>query len=197
VEREGEVRSTLDNLGIKPGLSLYLKGVNITRSQGGFELNLASKWKRKYRGWTAEEGWFIMTSFESLALALIAYQKRFGIEEMFRDFKSGGYNLEDTLLVGQRLNTLILLIALAYAQATLSGEIVKQKGAGQYIARVKEQGRTRRRHSDFYLGLHAISWIESLHTFEIEMLALIDLSRSRLANYLRGMRAASLILSAC
>ncbi len=32
---------------------------------------------------------------EYLDEALKSYQKRWGIEEMFRDFKSGGYNLED------------------------------------------------------------------------------------------------------
>jgi hypothetical protein len=34
------------------------------------------------------------------------------IEEMFRDYKSGGYYLEGTGLKGQRLLALILLIAL-------------------------------------------------------------------------------------
>ncbi len=27
---------------------------------------------------------------------IVAYKKRFDIEEMFRDFKKGGYNLEST-----------------------------------------------------------------------------------------------------
>ncbi|MCA2507244.1 MAG: hypothetical protein IM550_23380 [Microcystis sp. M54BS1] len=35
-----------------------------------------------------------MTNFGDLETAIIAYQKRFNIEEMFRDFKSGGYSLE-------------------------------------------------------------------------------------------------------
>jgi hypothetical protein len=37
----------------------------------------------------------------------------FDIEEMLRDFKSGGYNLEDTHVSGQRLISLILLISQA------------------------------------------------------------------------------------
>ena len=37
-----------------------------------------------------------------------------GIEEMFRDFKLGGYNLEITQVTGDRLIALILLISLAY-----------------------------------------------------------------------------------
>jgi hypothetical protein len=34
-------------------------------------------------------------------------------EEMFRDFKKGGYDLERTKLIGHRLISLILLITLA------------------------------------------------------------------------------------
>jgi hypothetical protein len=42
-----------------------------------------------------------------------------GIEEMFRDYKSGGYYLETTGLKCQRVMTLILLIALAYSRAVM------------------------------------------------------------------------------
>jgi len=40
---------------------------------------------------------------------------------MFRDFKSGGYNLESTNASG-RLLALILIITLAYTAATIQGE---------------------------------------------------------------------------
>jgi hypothetical protein len=45
--------------------------------------------KRRYKGWTLEEGWFILTNLASLELAIKAYKRRFDIEEMFRDFKRG------------------------------------------------------------------------------------------------------------
>jgi hypothetical protein len=196
VEREKDIWLTLKDLELEPGMSLYLQGVKITKTKGFGPINLVGKWKRKYRGWTAEEGWFILTNLDSLSAALLAYQKRFGIEEMFRDFKSGGYNLEDTLLTGHRLSTLILLITLAYASATFSGEILKGQGNAKYVGRVKEKGRTERRHSDFYLGIHALSWVESLQKFDVEIRALMNLSPGKRANYQRGMRAASLILSA-
>ncbi len=81
---------------------------------------------------SADEAWFILTNLNTLDKALNAYQKRFGIEEMFRDFKSGGYNLEGTKVSDRRLMTLILLITLAYSQATLSGEIIKNQGIAKY-----------------------------------------------------------------
>lgn len=40
---------------------------------------------------------------------------------MFRDFKSGGYNLANTNITGTRLSALILLIALAYGEVTFNG----------------------------------------------------------------------------
>jgi len=47
-------------------------------------------------------------------------KKRFGIEEMFRDFKSGGYKLEGTNVTGERLVVMVLLIAIAYT-TTMQG----------------------------------------------------------------------------
>ena len=48
-----------------------------------------------------KEGWFILTNFDKLEVAISAYKRRFDIEEMFRDFKKGGYNLEETNVTGE------------------------------------------------------------------------------------------------
>ena len=61
----------------------------------------------------------------SIEAAIDAYQQRMGIEEMFRDFKSGGYNLEGTQVRGQRLSALILLITFAYCQAIFWGKTIQ------------------------------------------------------------------------
>ena len=76
------------------------------------------KWKRKYRGVDTEEAWFIITNLTSLDETIDAYKKRFCIEEMFRDFKKGGYDLERTKLTGHRLTSLIILITLAFSVPT-------------------------------------------------------------------------------
>jgi len=54
--------------------------------------------------------------------------QRFGIEEMFRDFKSGGYKLEGTNVTGERLVVMVLLIAIAYTTATMQGRKIKLMG---------------------------------------------------------------------
>lgn len=92
VQTEGQIWLQLSELGLAPGTSLYLEGVNVTKQKGFDNFNVAAKWKRKYQGWAPDEGWFILTNLDSLSSAITAYQKRFDIEEMFRDCKSGGYN---------------------------------------------------------------------------------------------------------
>lgn len=97
----------LKNLGIRPGMSLFLSGTKVTKFKG-FKANLACKWKGKYRGVTVKEGWCILTNLKTLKAAISAYKQRYDIEEMFRDYKSGGYNIEDTQVSEPRLLTLTL-----------------------------------------------------------------------------------------
>jgi hypothetical protein len=63
----------------------------VTKTQKIQGFNVAAKWQRTRRGSSPEEGWFILTNLHALPSAIKAYKKRFNIEEMFRDFKSGGY----------------------------------------------------------------------------------------------------------
>ena len=90
IEVENEVSLQLKDLGLKPGISLFLEGIKVTKTHNMSGFNLAGKWKRKVKGIAPQEGWFILTNLENLGLAIASYKKRFGIEEMFRDFKSGG-----------------------------------------------------------------------------------------------------------
>jgi len=114
--------------------------------------------EKEISGWTPEEGWFILTNLDRLEAA-IKLKKRFGIEQMFRDFKSGGYNLESTN-VRSAVAALILIITLAYTAATIQGEKNPTNGRTKYIRRrVKESNRSTRRHSSFYIGLYSQSWV--------------------------------------
>ncbi|HAZ44115.1 MAG TPA: IS4 family transposase [Cyanobacteria bacterium UBA11369] len=185
----------LKNLGLAPGISLYLEGVKVTKTKGFIGGNIACKWQRSYRGAVADEAWFILTNLLNLSPALSAYKKRFGIEEMFRDFKSGGYNLEKTGVQGDRLIALILLITLAYSSAIFSGEQIKKKGQVKYVGRIKEPRRQYKRHSDFYIGAHGLSWVKSLQFFSLLSSQLMALSPHKRPYYQRGRRAEKLIIS--
>ncbi len=105
VQLEDDIWLELSALGLAPGSSLYFNDVSVTKQKGFGPFNLAAKWKRKYQGYAADEGWFILTNLENLESAVKAYQKRFDIEEMFRDWKLGGYNLEGTRVSGERFRS--------------------------------------------------------------------------------------------
>jgi hypothetical protein len=63
-----------------------------------------AKGKKNYPYQTIKGPWYILTNLGSLTVAIQAYKRRMEIEEMFRDCKSGGYNLEGSGLRGERLN---------------------------------------------------------------------------------------------
>jgi len=100
IQQDGQCYQPLKSLGLAPGVSLFFRQVKVTKQKGFGQFNVACKWKRQYRELVAEEGWFILTNKDSLNTAIAAYQQRFGIEEMFKDCKSGGYNLEDSRQYG-------------------------------------------------------------------------------------------------
>ena len=195
LELEEQIWFQLRDLGLEPGISLYYQGVKVTKTKGFSGFNLAAKWRRKYRGKSSKEPWFIMTNLHGLSAAISAYEKRMGIEEMFRDFKLGGYNLEVTRVTDQRLIALIILICLSYSFATFSGQTIKSQGVAKYVTRPTEPKRTYRRHSSFSIGLHGQNWLDSLTFFQDEMAQLLSYSPHKLPHYLKGMRSISLIQS--
>ena len=136
-------------------MTLYLNGVRVTKQKGFAKFNVACKWKRKYWGWASEEGWFILTNLPDLESAILAYKKRFGIEEMFRDFKKGGYNLEETNVTGKRLVTIILLIAIAYMTAARQGLEECADAVSELI------GLARNKWKDYQKGMRAMKLILS------------------------------------
>ena len=74
------------------------------------------------------ELWYILTTLGSLEETLSAYKARSGIEAMFKDCKSGGYNLEGSRASVERLTRLVLLIALSSTKAALQGLKINKLG---------------------------------------------------------------------
>ena len=58
-----------------------------------------------------------------------------GIEAMFKDYKTGGQNLESGKANETRLNNLILLIAISYTLNSFQGQKIKKKGLQEYISK--------------------------------------------------------------
>ncbi len=97
--------------------------------------NLLVYKKQKYRDKSVSEKWYILTNLSSPGQIKKIYSQRMGIEAMFKDYKTGGYNLESAKANETRLNNLILLIAISYTLSSFQGQKIKNKGVQKYISR--------------------------------------------------------------
>lgn len=185
----------LSTLGLTPGTQVFFNEVSVTKTKGFGTGQVAGKWKRRYQGFAPDEPWFILTNLNSLDDAIFAYQKRFGIEEMFRDLKSGGYCLEACRLDAQRFMAMLLLVAIAYTCATTQGQRLKRKALQKYIARPERTQPGQKRHSAFHVGLAAHRWVPFWFSCQHQVQALMRLNRNKIADYLRGLKAIDAVLS--
>jgi hypothetical protein len=96
------------------------------RKQKGFSLfNIAGYCQRRSRGHGEDEGWYLLTNLGTLKEAVPTFKCRSEIEAMFKDCKTGGYNIEKSHASSERLKTLILLRAFAYSCAILQGKKIQ------------------------------------------------------------------------
>jgi len=196
LEVKNQIWQRLDELPIKPGVALYYQGKRIRKTVPVSGFALAAKWKRSYRGQTPKEPWYILTNLGSLTESIEAYKRRMGIEEMFRDCKTGGYSLESTGLRGERLKAMILVMSLAYLQSTMRGCEISKYQEKKYVCRPKEAGRIYRRGSTFGVGLDGENWVKNLEQYHQETAELTNLSSHKRHFYQRGIRAQTIIRSA-
>jgi hypothetical protein len=195
IQGNNAVYQELRDLGLNPGMSLFLNDQKVTQQAGLGGFNIAGKWKRTYRGFKTKEPWFILTNLGNVETAISAYQKRFGIEEMFRDFKTGGYNLEGSKLEAEQLSKLLIVVSIAYTSAMLAGEEIKQMGLQKYVARPEMKTTGQRRHSAFYVGHHLDNWLRLKQLCQETVEQLLQINRRWLNHYKKGQRAVELILS--
>ncbi|MDJ0636364.1 MAG: IS4 family transposase [Xenococcaceae cyanobacterium MO_188.B29] len=112
LKRSRKNEERLKDLKVVPGVKILHENVKITKKKGFGKFNLLTYKKRDYRHHKVKESWFIITNFNDPHEVIKLYKKRAGIEAMFRDYKSGGYNLEGSKANIIRLTNLILLIAI-------------------------------------------------------------------------------------
>ncbi|MBD2098403.1 hypothetical protein H6F90_25355 [Trichocoleus sp. FACHB-591] len=163
----------------------------MTKQAGLGLFNVACYWKRAYRNHGEKSAWFLLTNLPSLGAAVQAYRHRMGIEAFFRDYKSGGYQVESTRLNPQRLCGLFVLLALAYNSAVIQGHEVRTQGSASYICRAKEGRRMRRRHSDFWVGLYAQAWLGGMDLASDWAESWMQLRGNKQSYLQRGLHAAS------
>ena len=186
----------LKQLGFKPGMSKFYTGVLCNKGDGLGPFNLAIYWKRKYRKKGPKEPWYILTNLPTLKQALDIYSCRWGIEQLFKDCKTGGYNLEDTKVNDTRFLALVLLIAMAYTLATVHGQWMKKLGVDIYAGRIKEHKDKTQRQSEFSLGLYGQRWIYGMELWADWVQSLIALKPHKRLYFQKGFFALSLMKKA-
>ena len=186
--RGGGKYSKLSEIEIKKGVKQIKMGIKVTKKKGFSRNNLAIYHQRKKRKKRSEEPWYILTSLDSVSQVIKVYKKRMGIEIMFKDYKKGGYNLEESKANEQRLTNLILLITIGYINQTLKGKIIKNKGIQQYIGRSKDKKRRTKRNSDFWIGLYGEIWINSYEEYEQEIAKIININKNKFSFYRQGFK---------
>jgi Transposase DDE domain len=195
-ENLGEDYQVLKKLGFKPGMSKFYQNILGNKGDGLGPFNLAVYWKRKYRKPGPKEPWYILTNLPNLKLTLDVYCCRWGIEQMFKDYKTGGYNLEDTKVNEARFLALVLLIAIAYTLATIHGQWLKKLGVEIYAGRSEEHRDKTPRQSEFSLSLYGQRWIYGMELWNDWVTSLIALKPHKRLYFQRGFYALSLMQQA-
>ncbi|XWK88672.1 MAG: IS4 family transposase [Phormidium sp.] len=178
---------------IQPGIHLFYEHISFTQNKGFNRFNLAVSWKKKYKNEPEKEPWYLLTNLPDLKSAIRVYRQGYGIEAMFKDCKTGGYNLEASQASPNRLISLILLIALAMTSAWLQGKRTKLQGQQKYVCRIQEPGRSRRRHSNFWIGLYGENWLTAFYSCQSWVEEMLNYTPNKKSFYQRGLRAITLI----
>ena len=80
-------------------------------------MNVTIAWDAQY-----DEPLIVAATSEGADQAVVAYEKRFGIEPMFKDHKSNGFDIEGTKVTDpKRIETLLIVMALAHVFCTSEG----------------------------------------------------------------------------
>ncbi len=179
----------LKDFQVKPGKKIIHRRTLVTEDNIKDRFNVVIYWKKK----KYPEPLFLITNLEDIDEVIKIYSRRMGIEAMFRDCKSGGYNLEETKANEQRLTNLILLIAIAYTASCLQGLKIRKTGQQKYINRLKDKKTKYSRHSYFWTGLYGSTWCLGMERCWELVEKLMRTARNKLPFYQKGLRAMELI----
>ncbi len=156
IQLAGGSWQAVKRLPFAPGMKLIWQGVKVTKSKGEraarHHISVYQR-QRRHQGQSPEEPWYLLTNLADGPSAVAGYRQRMGIEMMFRDYKSGGYNLESCRVSQKRLESLLIVVAIAYVVTGLEGERAERQRLGRYVGRPREESRAYRRHSLFRQGL--------------------------------------------
>jgi hypothetical protein len=105
------------------GTTRHYRGVTVTKASE-FLVNVTITWGTPY-----DEPLIVVATSEGTEQAIQTYEKRFGIEPMFKDQKSNGFDIEGTKVTApKRIETLLIVMALAHIFCTSEGARKERAG---------------------------------------------------------------------
>ncbi len=110
---------------------------------------------------------------------------------MFKDCKSGGYNLESCKVCQQRLQRMMIVLCIAYTSAVLNGSRIQKLKLEKYVSCSLEGKRQERRTSTFKIGVYGENWSGVERE---ELIAKLLLLNRRKAKYHRQGLAARMLM---
>jgi hypothetical protein len=105
------------------GTTRFYRQITVTKTND-FLVNVTITWGTQY-----DEPLIIGTTFDDASVSMNTYRRRFGIEPMFKDHKSNGFDIEHTKVTDpKRIETLLIVIALAHIFCTSEGHRKEEQG---------------------------------------------------------------------
>jgi hypothetical protein len=194
VRLENEELVRLNELASHPGVKIFLEGVNISKTAHKSPFNLAVYYPKEHKGIPIEEGWFILTTFSNLETAVQTYATRFQLEEMFRDYKLYGFNLELTQLNGSRFDAWFLLLTLVYSLLAFTGICATQTEC-KYLVRSDKAKHQTARNSIISIGKVAVFYKFDWKLIKPLISEYMRINRHKIDYYVRGLNCYDRYLS--
>lgn len=76
IRQENQSYERLQSLGLIPGVSFFLTGIQVTKQKGFAHFNVSGYKERKYRGKVEPTGWFLLTNLNTFPDAIKAFKLR-------------------------------------------------------------------------------------------------------------------------
>lgn len=105
------------------GSTRHYRQITVTKTSD-FLVNVTMTWGTQY-----DEPLIVVATTDGAEQAVDTYDKRFGIEPMFKDQKSNGFDIEGTKVTDpKRIETLFIIMALAHIFCTTEGARKEREG---------------------------------------------------------------------
>ena len=192
-EKNGKYYSLKKRL-IIPVKKTILKDVEVTLSSPS-KYNIVIYYQKKYGERKGQDVWYLLTDIDDANEVVNRYKRRWGIEAMFKDYKTGGYNIQETKMKSERLEKMLIVIAIAYTMAVEKGEKIKVSPHIFYVERQRNIKQKPTKNSNFWVGMYGESWAQGGIEMEKWVKELEQINRNKRLFYRRGLKAQQYILS--